>query len=145
MTSIPLTKLFIAIGAIIFYCSIGLYGQDSSVETLNFKTNSYKIETKYLTTLDEIGAKCIADTFSFLKIFAYADTKGTKKYNKELSKKRANEVYNYLTKKFNIDTSKIYVAWLGEETEGAYDFHFKAGHIQQRCVDIVINFRKPSE
>ena len=116
------------------------FAQSSEAKTIDFKNNRFVIENKYLTDLDDVGEMCSLDTFSFLKIVAYADTIGTKKYNVMLSKKRAMEVYSYLTKKFSIDASKIYVTWLGEETEGSYDLHFPNPNVQQRCVDILVSF-----
>ena len=120
-------------------------GQSTSVETLHFTSNSYKIDKKYFSTLNDIARRCSSDTFSFLKIFAYADTRGSIKYNELLSQKRAEEVYNYLTNHFKFDTTKVYVTWLGEETDGAYDLHFPDAHVQQRCVDIIVSFKKSSD
>jgi outer membrane protein OmpA-like peptidoglycan-associated protein len=119
------------------------YGQSNEVKTLYFKTNSFIIDNKYLPVLNNFGQKCETDTFSFLKIFAYADKMGTNKYNEALSEKRATAVYNYLTRNFNIDTTRVYVTWLGEETDGAYDLHFPSANVQQRCVDILIFFKNP--
>jgi len=121
--------------------SYSAFGQSDEVNTIYFKTNSFTIDKKYLPTINDIGQKCATDTFFFLKIFAYADKKGSKKYNEHLSQKRAYAVYNYLTQKFSIDTTKIYVTWLGEETDGAYDLHFPAARVQQRCVDILLFFK----
>lgn len=128
----------------LFLCSsVPALGQSNEVRTFYFKANSFTIDKKYLPTLDDIGQRCASDTFSFLKIFAYADKTGTKKYNEQLSEKRANAVYNYLTQKFNIDTTRVYVTWLGEETDGAYDLHFPSANVQQRCVDVLVFFKKP--
>ena len=132
-------KVFFCMTLLLFTMTVS--GQSNQVSTLYYKTNSFKIEKKYLQILNDIGEKCASDTFSFLKIFAYADKKGTKEYNEQLSKKRANEVYNQLTQKFNIDTTKIYVAWLGEETDGAYNLHFPSANVQQRCVDVLVFFK----
>lgn len=121
------------------------FGQHSEVTTLYFKSNSYSIDKKYLTTLKNIGQKCASDSFSFLKIFAYADIKGSTEHNELLSKKRAEEVYDYLTKHFKFDTTKVYITWLGEETDGAYDLHFPEAHVQQRCVDIIVSFKNLSD
>jgi outer membrane protein OmpA-like peptidoglycan-associated protein len=133
--------LFWVIQVVLF--SQTAFGQSNEVKTLYFGNNSFTIESKYLPTLNEIGKWCETDTFSYLKIFAYADRKGTKKYNEQLSERRANAVYDYLTQKFSIDTAKIYVTWLGEETDGAYDLHFPSARVQQRCVDILVFFKKP--
>jgi len=53
------------------------------------------------------------------------------------TKKRAEVVYDYLKQKFRIDTTKIYVTWLGEGTNGACDLHFLTAKLQQRCVDLI--------
>jgi outer membrane protein OmpA-like peptidoglycan-associated protein len=115
------------------------------VETFYYAPNNYRIEKKNLATLNAIGQKCSSDTFVFLKIFAYADTKGSIEYNELLSQKRAEAVYNYLIKHFKFDAKKVYVTWLGEETDGAYDLHFPEAHVQQRCVDIIVSFKKGSD
>jgi len=133
------------VAILVFLTPIFSFGQSSTVETLHFTVNNYKIDKKYLSTLNEIGLKCSSDTFGFLKIIAYTDKKGSIKYNELLSQKRAEEVYNYLTKHFKFDTTKVYITWLGEETDGAYDLHFPAAHVQQRCVDIIISFKKSSD
>jgi outer membrane protein OmpA-like peptidoglycan-associated protein len=126
-----------------FFSFTHLFGQQSQVNTLFFKSNSYAIDKKYLSTLNNIGQKCTSDSFLFLKIFAYADTNGSIEHNELLSQKRAEEVYNYLTKHFKIDTTKVYITWLGEETDGAYDLHFPDAHVQQRCVDIIVSLKNP--
>jgi outer membrane protein OmpA-like peptidoglycan-associated protein len=138
-------RLIQIIATLLFLNPLLSFGQNTSVETLHFASNSYKIGKKYFSTLNEIGQRCSSDTFGFLKIFAYADTKGSIKYNELLSQKRAEEVYNYLTKHFKFDTTKVYVTWLGEETDGAYDLHFPDAHVQQRCADIIVTFKKPSD
>jgi len=133
---------FICVTQLLFV-SQGTFGQSSEVKTLYFQNNSFRIGNDHLPVLNAFGQKCMADTFSSLKIFAYADKKGSKKYNEQLSQKRATAVYDYLIKKFKIDPTKIYVTWLGEETDGPYDLHFPSARVQQRCVDILVFFRKP--
>jgi outer membrane protein OmpA-like peptidoglycan-associated protein len=129
--------------AIYMVCiAAGAYSQEPTVKTIYFETNSFAINSENKQLLDEIGRKCKADTMTNLKIFAYADTTGTIKHNSRLSEKRALAVYNYLLKTFQLDPSKIYRTWLGEETDGAYDLHFPAAHLQQRCVDVVVSFKK---
>jgi outer membrane protein OmpA-like peptidoglycan-associated protein len=131
--------------SLLFLTPLFSFGQSTSVKTLRFAHDSYKIDKKYFSILNEIGHKCSSDTFGYLKIFAYADRKGSIKYNELLSQKRAEEVYNFLTKHFKFDTTKVYVTWLGEETEGMYDLHFPDAHVQQRCADIIVSFKKPSD
>ena len=55
-----------------------------------------------------IAKQLSSDTFGFLKVFGYADIKGSADYNDILSGKRANAVYNYLASRVKIDTTKLY-------------------------------------
>jgi hypothetical protein len=121
------------------------YCQRGQVETIYFKSNSYSIDKKYHKNLDLIVKQLNSDTFGFLKVFGYADTKGSDDYNDILSGKRAMAVYDYLSARVKIDTTKLYVTWIGSSGQDvAYDLHFPSANIQKRCVDIWITFyRKP--
>ena len=121
------------------------YCQSGMVETIYFKSNSYSIDKKYHKILDAIAKQLSSDTFTFLKVFGYADTKGSDDYNDILSGRRANAVYDYLATKVKIDTTKLYVTWIGKSGQDvAYDLHFPSANIQKRCVDIWVTFyRKP--
>lgn len=115
-----------------------------SVETVPvfFKTNSSVIDPRYYPKLDVIGSIYAGDESAFLKIFGFADPAGRATYNDSLSERRAQAVFDYLNKRFDIDSSRLFVTWLGEEAD-AYDLHFPNAHIQQRCVDVVVYFRNP--
>ncbi|HET6768286.1 MAG TPA: OmpA family protein [Chitinophagaceae bacterium] len=105
-----------------------------------FKPNSYSINKKYERSLKMIAKRLNSDTLVFLRVFGYADTLGNANANDILSEKRATAVYNFLDHHAKIDTTLVYVTWLGESEE-AYDLHFPTAHIQKRCVDIWILFR----
>jgi OOP family OmpA-OmpF porin len=117
------------------------FSQSGQVETIYFKSNSSSIDRKYKIVLDIIAKQLSSDTFGFLKIFGFADTKGSADYNDVLSEKRATEVYNYLAGRVKIDSTRVYVTWLGESAE-IYDLHFPEANKQKRCVDILIQFYK---
>lgn len=91
--------------------------------------------------LHRVAEKCNSDTLAYLKIFGYTDTLGSEKYNEILSRERAFTVCKYLTSVVKIYTTKVYITWLGESNE-AYDLHFDDAHVQQKCVDLLISFRK---
>lgn len=125
------------------FISIPSFCQSTLVESVYFKPNSFSIDKKYEKTLDKIASQLRSDTFSYLKIFAFADTRGSETCNEILSEKRADAIYNYLDSRAKIDTAHVYVAWLGESSD-IYDLHFPEAHKQKRCVDIFIQFyRKP--
>jgi outer membrane protein OmpA-like peptidoglycan-associated protein len=142
MTTFTKSLRLITFTTIILCCYwANIFGQSEFVNTLYFNLGSYKINSKSLSILNQIGQKSKTDTLSLLKIFAYADTTGSEKYNDELSEKRAYQVYNYLVTRFNIDTTKVYMTWIGEDSD-VYDLHIRVAHSQQRCVDIIAYFRK---
>jgi len=117
------------------------YSQAELIKTIYFESNSYSIDKKYHKALDLVAKQLSSDTFGFLKVFGYADRKGSGDNNDILSGKRANAVYDYLLSHAKFDTTQVYVTWLGESAE-AYDLHFPSAHIQQRCVDIWVTFYK---
>jgi len=135
--------MFSIVALFIFYSSA--FSQSGLVQTIYFKSNSFYIDKKYENTLDLIAKQINSDTFSYLKVFGYADKTGSENYNDILSGKRATAVYNYLSARAKIDTTKVYVAWIGESGKDvAYDLHFPSANIQKRCVDIWVTFyRKP--
>lgn len=141
---IPVNKWTIII-PLTLLCITHANAQTSQVRTLYFKNNSHVIEKKYLPLLNDVGQQWTNDTLSFIKIVGYTDTTGVKKYNELLSERRARAVYNYLTKKFRISPLRIYITWLGETTDGAYELHFPEAKVQKRCVDILINFTKHAD
>jgi len=115
-----------------------------SIETVPvfFKTNSAVIEPRYYARLDALGSIYAGDESAFLKIFGFADPTGRASYNDSLSERRAQAVFDYLNNRYNIDSTRLFVTWLGEEAD-AYDLHFPDAHVQQRCVDVVVYFRNP--
>ena len=134
-------NIFLSFIVVFFICLQSLYAQSSLINTVYFKTDSYTIEEKYKTILNKIAEKCNADTSFKMKIFAFSDKPGSEDYNEELSKKRAEAVYDYLNSRTHVDLTKIYYTWIGESYD-AYDLHFPGAHIQKRCVDVWVQFYK---
>ena len=123
------------------YVYIDYADQGTAVHAIYFQKNSYQLGKKENIILDQVSKECNSPGFSFLKIFAYADTMGSINHNDLLSRKRAHAVYNYISAHAKIDSTRIYVTWLGESTDGGYDLHFPEAHLQQRCVDILVQYK----
>ena len=134
---------FILLLLILCFSFSTVYGQSDIIKTVYFKSNSYSIDKKYYKTLDSIAMKLKLGNISYLKIFGYADKKGSEDFNDVLSKKRANAIFDYLSEKVKIDKTKLYVTWIGESGQDvAYDLHFPSANIQKRCVDIWVSFKR---
>ncbi len=116
--------------------------QSQLLYTIDFDHNSYKLSESRQRLLDTLSAKLKVTDFSMIKIVGIADTTGSQLHNDVLSRKRAEAVERYLKKWILIPDEKLYVTWLGESTDGVYDLHFPDIHAQQRCVDIIVHFKK---
>ncbi|CAN5705564.1 hypothetical protein BH11BAC3_BH11BAC3_25860 [soil metagenome] len=117
------------------------FSQSALIKTIYFSNNSCTINNKYHSTLNKLAKQLASDTFGYLKIIGFANTKGPGKLNNTLSQKRAEAVYNYLASKAAINTTKVLVTWYGASAD-IYDLHFPQANKQQRCVDIWIQFKK---
>jgi len=87
------------------------------VRSIYFEPGSYTVDKKYASLLNELVSYCNSDSISFLKLFAFTDTTGSKSFNEQLAKKRCDAVLNHLLKHSKIDTAHIYATWLGESPE----------------------------
>jgi hypothetical protein len=88
-----LKKVFFFFSAVLFF-NISAYSQKQDTINIYFNANQYE-----LTAYHRVELKALLDRFSevfYISIAGYADKSGSKKYNLELSRKRAVSVKNYL-------------------------------------------------
>lgn len=85
----------------------------NAIDDVNFATNSDTLILKSATSLDKAVMMMKENKDFKLKISGYADSVGTKEYNKELSERRALSVKNYLSEK-GIKEKRISVIGYGE-------------------------------
>jgi outer membrane protein OmpA-like peptidoglycan-associated protein len=82
-----------------------------------FDVNKYELSDEHKAQLNEIISKNVAITC----IKGYADSTGTLEFNKNLSRKRAEEVFKYLRKSTGI---KIFPEYLGEQHPAGKELYF---------------------
>jgi len=116
-------------------------GQNPAVRTVFFAKNSAGLNEKNREILKAIVSECKSGSCSSFKIFGYADKTGSPDKNIQISKARAYAVYNVLLSSLKIDSSKIYLQWMGDSNE-VYDLHLPAAHARQRAVDILVYTKK---
>lgn len=124
-----------------FGCLQHAFSQNSLVVSIPFKVNSYTVNKEYQLLLDTLVSKCRANSHFYIRMFAFTDTTGSEQYNDMLSQKRGEAVYNYLAARIPLSNKNIYYSWQGEFEE-KYDLHFAEAHVQQRFVDMKVNFYK---
>ena len=82
---------------------------------LNFDYKSTKVKKKYLAKLEKLANFLKQNKDLKIEIDGYTDNVGSKEYNLNLSKRRAEAVKDILVKKFHINPSRIIVKGFGEE------------------------------
>jgi OmpA-OmpF porin, OOP family len=83
--------------------------------TVPFNFNKYVLSNDAKHDLDKLADDVKADKRFFIAVEGYTDSVGTKQYNDELSKKRADSVVNYLVAEHDIPIYRIHMIGLGEE------------------------------
>jgi outer membrane protein OmpA-like peptidoglycan-associated protein len=80
-----------------------------------FKFNKYVLSSESKQDLDQLAEQVKADKRYFIAVEGYTDSTGTKEYNEQLSKRRADAVVEYLVAKHDIPVYRIHTIGLGEE------------------------------
>jgi outer membrane protein OmpA-like peptidoglycan-associated protein len=80
-----------------------------------FKFNKYALTDDAKENLDKLAGEVKSDKRFFIAVEGYTDSTGTKAYNTELSRKRADAVVTYLVAKHEIPIYRIHTIGLGEE------------------------------
>jgi outer membrane protein OmpA-like peptidoglycan-associated protein len=96
---------------ILFFCLIiidtNLQAQDSIVYPVYFEYKAAQIDTNEMKMLRLIFKNLSSYQITDIKISAYCDERGGKKYNDKLSIARANAVFNFIREQNLVDSSVI--------------------------------------
>ncbi len=84
-------------------------------KTIFFDVNEVQIKTKYLFDISQITDLLYNNASLGIEIHGYADERGAAKYNKQLSRRRANEVFKKIQSN-RIKSNRIIIEAHGEET-----------------------------
>lgn len=107
-------------------------------ETVLFDTDKAEIKPTATRALSEIGASIgRRHGKSQVRIMGFADSRGDKNYNKELSAKRAEAVKNWFTKSAGISAARISIEPMGESAPVASNATAE-GRQQNRRVEIAV-------
>lgn len=105
--------------------------------TVPFNFNRYNLSNDAKHDLDKLADDVKADKRFFIAVEGYTDSVGTKAYNDELSKKRADAVVNYLVGEKDIPIYRIHMIGLGEE-KPVDTAHNRAARAKNRRVEIKV-------
>jgi len=108
-----------------------------SSASVPFKFNQYKLSDDAKQNLDKLADEVKPDKRFFVAVEGYTDSTGTKQYNEELSKHRADAVVEYLVAKHDIPIYRIHMIGLGEE-KPVDEGHNRAARAKNRRVEVKI-------
>jgi OOP family OmpA-OmpF porin len=83
--------------------------------TVPFKFNAYKLTDEAKADLDKLASDVKSNKRFFIAVEGYTDSTGSRQYNEELSRKRADAVVNYLVAKHDVPIYRIHMIGLGKE------------------------------
>ncbi|MDQ2792910.1 MAG: OmpA family protein [Bacteroidota bacterium] len=117
------------------------YSVYSVDETVLFDTDKAEVKPTAAASLQQITAS-IGQRYATqqVRVMGFADSRGDKGYNRELSEKRAEAVKNYLTTTGKIDGARVSVEPMGE-TQPVATNATAAGRKENRRVEIAVRTR----
>ena len=80
-----------------------------------FPFNKYQLTASAKDELDKLASEVKGDRRFFIAVEGYTDSTGSKAYNEALSRRRADQVTEYLVAKHDIPIYRIHQIGLGEE------------------------------
>ena len=83
--------------------------------TVGFKFNQRKLSDDAKTDLDKLAQDVQPDKRFFIAVEGYTDKTGSKEYNEQLSRARADAVVEYLVAKHDIPIYRIHMIGLGSD------------------------------
>jgi len=105
--------------------------------TVPFKFNGYVLSNEAKEDLDKLVENVKTDKRFFIAVEGYTDSTGSRQYNEELSRKRADAVVNYLVAKHDIPIYRIHMIGLGKE-KPADEGRNRAARAKNRRVEVKV-------
>jgi len=105
--------------------------------TVPFKFNQYKLSNDAKSDLDKLATDVQPDKRFFIAVEGYTDKVGSKVYNEELSRKRADAVVEYLVAKHDIPIYRIHMVGLGDD-KLADEGRGRAANAKNRRVEVKV-------
>jgi outer membrane protein OmpA-like peptidoglycan-associated protein len=107
-----------------------------STATVNFKVASAILSPEAKTSLDEVAATAMTLKGYTIEITGFASADGSEKKNKELSKRRAQAVIDYLVETHNVPLRRIGTSYGFGELQAVADNTTREGREQNRRVEV---------
>jgi OOP family OmpA-OmpF porin len=84
-----------------------------------------------------VGKFLQANPQAFVAVAGFCDSRGTPEFNMSLSRRRTEEVADYLMKNFKLDSGRVATAWYGEANPIATN-GTEEGRAKNRRVEVAV-------
>jgi OOP family OmpA-OmpF porin len=108
------------------------------VSSVLFGFDQDNVHSMYESDLDALGRFLQQHPSAYVVLSGYADGTGPEDYNMNLSKRRSEQVADYLKENFNITSDQIVTFWYGEANPVASN-EAPAGRAKNRRVEIRVD------
>jgi outer membrane protein OmpA-like peptidoglycan-associated protein len=105
--------------------------------TVPFKFNSYVLSKDAQAELDKLVSDVKSDKRFFIAVEGYTDNTGSKQYNEDLSRRRADAVVNYLVAQHDVPIYRIHMIGLGKD-KPVDDARTRAARAKNRRVEVKV-------
>jgi outer membrane protein OmpA-like peptidoglycan-associated protein len=113
-----------------------------STATVNFKVNSAVLSPEGKQSLDEVAQTAMNMKGYLIEVTGFASADGDAKKNKELSRRRAQSVLDYLIEQHNVPLRRIGVSYGFGEGQPVADNETREGRAQNRRVEVKLTVSK---
>ena len=107
-----------------------------STATVNFRVNSARLSPEGKASLDEVATAATMMKGYVIEITGFASAEGSAARNKELSKRRAQAVIDYLVETHNVPLRRIGQSYGFGELQAVADNSTREGREQNRRVEV---------
>lgn len=111
-------------------------GKQTTLNNIFFETDKYELNPKSFTELEKVMTFLKVNPKVKIQIIGHTDAQGNKEYNKDLSQRRANSVFKYLTNK-GISANRISTLGMGDK-EPISDNNTELGRSKNRRIEFKI-------
>ncbi|MCU1289879.1 MAG: OmpA/MotB family outer membrane protein [Acidobacteria bacterium] len=113
-----------------------------STQTVNFRVNSSVLSPEGKQNLDALAQNALTMKGYLIEVTGFASADGDAKKNKELSRRRAQAVLDYLIETHNIPLRRIGVSYGFGEAQAIADNSTPEGRAQNRRVEVKLTVSK---
>lgn len=107
-----------------------------STATVNFRVNSAVLSPEAKASLDEVAAAATSLRGYTIEVTGFASSEGSTQRNKELSKRRAQAVIDYMVENHNVPLRRIGTSYGFGELQAVADNSTREGREQNRRVEV---------